>query len=228
MVNKYAYDEFGNVLNSQEAVTNPFKYVGQFGVMDEGYGLSYMRARYYDRDVGRFISKDPIGYRGGINLYGYVTNNPVNWSDPFGLTRLVFDVKQGVLWIDPERPNVPVYSIPATSGTGECMNVPKCEDKENIGPIPRGNYAADISQLTNPGLMGDIIRNILGDWGDWRVPLKPSFATKRSGFFLHGGRDPGSEGCIDIGGGIFGNSNTDRLLKDLLADPDKIVPIVVR
>jgi RHS repeat-associated protein len=87
MVNKYAYDEFGNVLNSQEAVTNPFKYVGQFGVMDEGNGLLHMRARYYDTGVGRFISKDPIGYWGGINPYAYVANNPINFSDPSGLSR---------------------------------------------------------------------------------------------------------------------------------------------
>jgi RHS repeat-associated protein len=85
MVNKYAYDEFGNVLNSQEAVTNPFKYVGQFGVMDEGNGLNFMRARYYDRDVGRFISKDPIGYGGGVNLFTYVADNPINKKDPLGL-----------------------------------------------------------------------------------------------------------------------------------------------
>jgi RHS repeat-associated protein len=89
MVNKYAYDEFGNLLNSVEAVWNPFLYVGQYGVMDEGdgrggNGLLYMRARYYDPVVGRFISKDPIGYWGGINLYAYVNNNPATFIDPSG------------------------------------------------------------------------------------------------------------------------------------------------
>ena len=84
-VNKYAYDEHGNVLNQDEAISNPFKYVGHFGVMDEGNGLLYMRARYYDPEVGRFISKDPIGFAGGLNLYAYVQNNPVNRIDPLGL-----------------------------------------------------------------------------------------------------------------------------------------------
>jgi hypothetical protein len=53
--------------------------------MDEGNGLFYMRARYYDPEVGRFITKDPIGFAGGLNLYGYVANNPVNSIDPSGL-----------------------------------------------------------------------------------------------------------------------------------------------
>jgi len=84
MVNKYAYDEFGKVLNQEEAIPNPFKYVGQFGVMDEENGLFYMRARYYDPEVGRFISKDPIGLLGGLNMFTYVGNNPVNLIDPEG------------------------------------------------------------------------------------------------------------------------------------------------
>jgi len=85
MVNKYAYDAFGEVLNQEEAIPNPFKYVGQFGVMDEGNGLLFMKARYYDPEIGRFISKDPIGLLGGLNLYAYAGNNPVNFIDPLGL-----------------------------------------------------------------------------------------------------------------------------------------------
>jgi len=85
IVNKYSYDAFGKVLSQTETITNPFKYVGAMGVMDEGNGLFYMRARYYDPSTGRFISKDPIGWAGGLNLYGYVGGNPVNFVDPSGL-----------------------------------------------------------------------------------------------------------------------------------------------
>jgi len=83
VVNTYCYSPEG-LVGTQETINNPFTYVGRFGVMAEGNGLYYMRARYYDPEVGRFINKDPIGYLGGMNLFGYVRNNPVNWVDARG------------------------------------------------------------------------------------------------------------------------------------------------
>lgn len=52
---------------------------------DSETGLYYYRARYYDPVAGRFITRDPIGFEGGINQYAYVLNNPVNYTDPEGL-----------------------------------------------------------------------------------------------------------------------------------------------
>jgi RHS repeat-associated protein len=51
---------------------------------DEESGLSYNTFRYYDPHAGRFISSDPIGLAGGLNLYRYA-NNPIRWIDPWGL-----------------------------------------------------------------------------------------------------------------------------------------------
>jgi len=84
-VNKYSYGPFGKVLGQEEAIANPFKYVGRDGVMDDGIGLLYMRARYYDPEIGRFINKDPIGLLAGINPFIYGENNPLRFSDPSGL-----------------------------------------------------------------------------------------------------------------------------------------------
>ena len=86
IVNRYFYAPFGLITNQQETIPQPFKYVGQHGIMQESNGLYYMKARYYDPEVQRFISEDPAGFEGGdVNLYAYVGNNPMNWVDPFGL-----------------------------------------------------------------------------------------------------------------------------------------------
>lgn len=86
VVNSYSYTPFGMILGESETFAQPFKYVGQLGVMAEGSGLYYMRARYYDPVVGRFISEDPLGLDGGdVNLYVYGANNPTLFTDPFGL-----------------------------------------------------------------------------------------------------------------------------------------------
>ncbi len=70
---------------SGEISDNPFQYTGR---ENDGTGLYYYRARYYDADVGRFVSEDPIRFAGGdVNFYAYVGNNPVNMIDPFGLDR---------------------------------------------------------------------------------------------------------------------------------------------
>jgi RHS repeat-associated protein len=60
----------------------PFLFQGQF--CDEETGLNYNRFRYYSPPTGRFITQDPIGYAGDLNLYIY-PSNPVTWIDPLGL-----------------------------------------------------------------------------------------------------------------------------------------------
>ncbi len=84
VVNRYDYDPFGLPLQVSESVPNPFKYVGQLGILDDGHRLLFMRNRYYSPELGRFISPDPIGYVIGSNLYQYVLNNPMRWMDPVG------------------------------------------------------------------------------------------------------------------------------------------------
>jgi RHS repeat-associated protein len=66
------------------SVTNNFRFPGQFYDSETGYHYNYHR--YYDPRTGRYLTPDPIGLAGGINPYVYVQNDPVNFSDPFGLT----------------------------------------------------------------------------------------------------------------------------------------------
>ncbi|MEZ6132743.1 MAG: CARDB domain-containing protein [Planctomycetaceae bacterium] len=85
LLNEYRYLPFGELLSSTETVANPFRFGGQAGVMSEANGLNFMRARFYSPEQGRFISSDPDGIVGGLNLYAYVQNDPINYTDPTGL-----------------------------------------------------------------------------------------------------------------------------------------------
>jgi len=60
----------------------PIRFQGQF--FDTETSLHYNRFRYYDSDVGMFVSRDPIGLLGGDNVFAYAPN-PVMWIDPLGL-----------------------------------------------------------------------------------------------------------------------------------------------
>jgi RHS repeat-associated protein len=74
------YDEYGV---PQGTLTGRFGYTGQPWIPEAG--LYHYRARAYNPAMGRFMQTDPIGFGGGMNIYAYVGNNPVNRSDPTGL-----------------------------------------------------------------------------------------------------------------------------------------------
>ena len=82
IVQRYTYESFGNP-RSTTSFQNSYQYTSR--EYDKETGLHYYRARYYDPAEGRFISKDPIGFDGGINIYTYTFNNPIRYTDPFGL-----------------------------------------------------------------------------------------------------------------------------------------------
>ncbi|TDR25234.1 RHS repeat domain-containing protein, partial [Hydromonas duriensis] len=64
--------------------TNPIRFQGQY--FDHETGLHYNRHRYYDPHSGRFVSRDPIGLLGGVNVHQYAPN-PTEWVDPLGLQK---------------------------------------------------------------------------------------------------------------------------------------------
>lgn len=77
----YTYEAYGKAAKSGAATTNSQTYTGR---EDDGTGLYYYRARYYNPTLSRFVSEDPIGLAGGINTYAYVNGNPVQNIDPSG------------------------------------------------------------------------------------------------------------------------------------------------
>ena len=148
----------------------PFKFQGQS--LDSETGLHYNRFRYYDSDVGMFVSRDPIGLMGGSNSYQYAPN-PIIWIDPTGLNKK----------LDPARQKCP---------TGKWIKPPEVIDKDKFGRNKiyetyneARARAKQLSELNNvPTMpyiadMGPRIGEVVGSqslnrYNHWRVDYDPA------------------------------------------------------
>jgi RHS repeat-associated protein len=88
------YKAFGVIQTATGSSRYPFKFVGEKGYyFDSDTSEMYLRARHYDPVTGRFRSCDPILFGpGGLNLYVYVSNDPVGSTDPSGSQRLFYNI----------------------------------------------------------------------------------------------------------------------------------------
>ncbi len=147
--NSYVYDAFGNVLERKEGIRNDILYRGQ--KYDQEAGQYYLRARYYNPVIGRFIQED--SYRGdGLNLYAYCGNNPVMYYDPSGHTKVTQPITE------PETPKA-VGSIPSNFTEAEIdylKNAVISEGQalkdmgltnEQLGPAIAGAYDKDTGKI---------------------------------------------------------------------------------
>lgn len=88
VTDRFTYGVYGTISSHEGSTETPFLFNGLYGVMDDGDGLIYMRARYYSPELMRFLSVDPV--RGSIsdpatlNRYAFARGNPVMFMDPFG------------------------------------------------------------------------------------------------------------------------------------------------
>lgn len=102
----YTYAPYGNTITTGQANSNPFQYTGR---ENDGTGLYYYRARYYDPVRQRFVSEDPIGLAGGLNTYLYAEANPLLYTDPLGL----FSAS--------DLPNIPQPIVDTVTGFGDAF-----------------------------------------------------------------------------------------------------------
>ncbi|WP_049216524.1 RHS repeat domain-containing protein, partial [Serratia marcescens] len=159
------YDTFGKLQGQTVAgaakrqgaqYQQPLRYAGQY--QDDESGLHYNLFRYYEPEVGRFTTQDPIGLRGGLNLYQYAPN-PLMWVDPFGLSgesvfihytdKSGFEsiMKTGVLEANAKGK---VYITDILMSPNDVMRDILINDPKHVG---RGDYAiifkADPVQMSN-------------------------------------------------------------------------------
>ncbi|MCM1494794.1 MAG: RHS repeat-associated core domain-containing protein [Bacteroides sp.] len=90
VVETFEYNPYGELLDG-EIGKYPFLFNGEYGVVTDSNGLYYMRARYYNVDIKRFMNQDiivgSVESSPSLNRYAYVEGNPVNYLDPFGLEK---------------------------------------------------------------------------------------------------------------------------------------------
>ncbi|EOD3614083.1 RHS repeat-associated core domain-containing protein, partial [Cronobacter sakazakii] len=165
------YRAWGNTLRVEhietragEPVYQPLRYQGQY--FDAETGLHYNRFRYYDPDAGRFISQDPIGLAGGINLYQYAPN-PLVWVDPLGLKFKCDELKNKDLGKD----GVEIERIETKKGTTKVdivfnnMNDAKNWASGKLGLGKTRMYDANGKWVGWQNKAGDSVYWGHGDWG---------------------------------------------------------------
>ena len=100
VVQKLAFDEFGNVLEDSNPGFQPFGFAG--GLFDRDTRLVRFGARDYDAGVGRWTTKEPLKFLNGVtNHYEYSYNDPVNFHDPSGLGPVSSQIEKGLVKEDP-------------------------------------------------------------------------------------------------------------------------------
>ncbi len=95
MLDQTTYDPYGNTTDSMPVQASAFEFTGR---ENDGNSFYYMRGRYYSPSIARFISRDPAGLAGGLNMYTYAGDSPTNFTDPTGTTVETGEVSKRSPW----------------------------------------------------------------------------------------------------------------------------------
>ena len=117
-----------------------------------------MRARYYDASIGRFISEDPAGFEGGLNLYAYVGGNPIIFIDPSGLGPEA--AGSGCVVLCASWPTFPDWTVNAVAGFGSGVSLGMTDifnDWMGINVVDLNSAAFKVSEFAGVLTTGNAI-----------------------------------------------------------------------
>jgi hypothetical protein len=163
------------------------------------------RARYYEPNSGRFVSEDPLAFKGGDNFYSYVENNSINAVDPYGLASCLYSISAHTMVCQGNGNGQPALIGPnavrvgpngVASGKGICLNNPRtgCLKATNEGPIVPATYKINRDTRT-PNDGHDRFR-LEPTPNDFLSRMERKLSRARNGFQLHRGHV--SLGCINV------------------------------
>ncbi|EJA5755059.1 RHS repeat protein, partial [Salmonella enterica] len=140
-----------DISNSGAYFHQPLRLPGQY--FDDETGLHYNLFRYYAPERGRFVSQDPIGLKGGINLYQYAPN-PLSWIDPLGLTTEEITLKPGEILVNPKDVNFSQTTINSAFDTPDG----KRSVQSVINDVRKGNIkATDFPAIKVVNVKGQLV-----------------------------------------------------------------------
>jgi RHS repeat-associated protein len=250
----YQYDAFGNSLSPTDHDASGWVNHNIHGFSTKptfGHqGLHYYGYRWYNAPQGRWINRDPIEENGGLNLYGFVGNDEVNWFDYLGLATLTVSVDRY------GRTKEAIYSVVTVSSddadVNKCCCLPKffhgiergTDATENL--LDEGTHNSAFDRENSPpfgpknktgGGLTSITGRVAKHGGRWpiSIPENPpgmnqsdydqaidnEFRTGDGGDNIHAGPNQNhSSGCVLLGTCLSGNGGFDSYQGSLEADLD--------
>ena len=223
VTDRIEYSAYGLTTYRVGLTDTPFLFNGRYGVQSDANGLLYMRARYYNPYLCRFINPDPTGFSGGMNFYAYANGNPVSYLDPFGIAAW-YDTWGAAVgqWVSTAQTfynnNLP-WGVAGTINTGVGIVGGVMSSPQAIGHVGEGSgtFSADPTLANFAGVCSDV--SVIA--GTAAGGLSPVAALNRPiGYGNVVYRYVGSGEAGAARGGMIPNAYGDGTLRPTYVTPD--------
>ncbi|MGD0614271.1 MAG: RHS repeat-associated core domain-containing protein, partial [Verrucomicrobiota bacterium] len=194
ITDRIEYSAYATITYRTGTSDTPFLFNGRYGVMTDPNGLLYMRARFYNPYICRFVNADPSGFAGGLNFYAYANGNPVSYIDPFGLRGFIDRLSQFL------------RGVGATAGGAALILV--SEGPWAVATVPTGAVGVTYG-------IGNMVAAFAMDANDelaLRMEGAPSSPAQIGGYLVAGENGQVVVGVIEAGIDVANTANSGKLL----------------